>query len=396
MQYYFAMQASPKGPKEEQNAYIAPEYFQDALLTGGTFSADYERLYGRPDKITGKAAAGNYKRSSGWFVAPSLKPVTGGQLVRDLLQDFTDDWLATGIDGQGQERPFERKLTRTQGAWDAVQKYESRPQFVIDWNNGLARRRKTLAEKLRLYSLEPAETPVRPAPRFPSEVSASSKSTNSVKVAPGSFEDLFLTGLRERRKRKRKAPEARLEDPNLPEDVIRAAELRAACLFHALMEAPWRHKLGKCKRCHCYFVLHNKPPETYARGMHCQDCKNKASADASGRTKREQRKKQFIELAADVWNAWRPKPGEDRNEWVAEQVCSLVGVKRAIQRNWVTRYEDEIKAELRKRVDTSTKAFHKDGSVMDVRAESIVSTVQRSRGTRTRFSKEKTFVDEGP
>ena len=43
--------------------------------------------------------------------------------MRDLLQDYTDEWLETGIDTQGQERPFTRKITSTGSARSAVAGY---------------------------------------------------------------------------------------------------------------------------------------------------------------------------------------------------------------------------------------------------------------------------------
>jgi hypothetical protein len=57
-----------------------------------------------------------------------------------------------------------------------------------------------------------------------------------------------------------------------------------------------------------------------------------------------------MSLAAAVWHSWRPTPqfGE-RNEWVAKQVSSALGEKKAIQRNWVTRHEKDIAAEVKRR-----------------------------------------------
>ena len=324
----------------KQSDYIEEGYFRDALLNGGSFSKDYEQLYGHLDKITGEVPAGNYKRQLARFVSGSHAQVTtGGDLVRDLLQDYTDEWLDTGIDSQGQERPFSRQITSTGSARSAVAGYEyAQHPVVIDWNNGLVRRRKNFAERLRVDPLEHIAKSGKDA--------QAKKHKVSTKRSPPSFEDQLFSGLRDYRERKaRNIPHSYT---NMPRDVERAARLRAACLFHAFMEAPWRHKLGKCKRCHSYFVLKNKPAETYVRGMHCSDCKSIASAGASAKSKRAERESRLLGLAADVWSLWRHQTG-DRNEWIAEQVSDLFGEKRAIQRNWVTRHEKEIAAEVKKR-----------------------------------------------
>ncbi len=358
-----------KRSKVKRSDYIEERYFRDALLSGGTFSSDYERLYGQQDKLTEQAAAVTYKRQLARFVSGShAQPATGGDLVRDLLQDYTGEWLDTGIDSQGQERPFTRTLTGTGSAWSAVAGYEyaQHPVF-IDWNNGLQRRRKTIAE--RLY--------VDPTEHIAAANSSTEKLPTSIKYPVGSFEHRLFSGLREYRKAKgRNVPRSYT---NMPRNVAHAARLRAACLFHAFMEAPWRHKLGNCKRCHSYFVLRNKPAGTYVRGMHCSDCKNIASAGASAKTKRAERESRLLGLATDVWPSWRHQ-GEDRNKWIAEQVSSLFGEKKAIQRNWVTRHEKEIEAELKRRARASIPEAHEKAPTARLEVENLTSGIKRFRG----------------
>jgi hypothetical protein len=128
------------------------------------------------------------------------------------------------------------------------------------------------------------------------------------------------------------------------------------------MKAPWRYRLGRCKRCLIYFVLKANPSKTpYLRGMHCEKCRNRASADASGKSKRAKRENELLELAVQAYAAWHLSFRKDRNQWVAEKVSELRGKKREIQRNWVTRHEKDIVAELKRRSKSS-----KDTQLRDV------------------------------
>jgi hypothetical protein len=327
----------------KQSDQMEEDYFQDALQNGGTFSKDYARLYGRPDAVTGEIRDASYRRQLARFVSGSHAQVnSGGDLVRDLLQDYTDEWLETGIDSQGQEQPFTRKLTLAGSAWSAVMGYEhAQHPVVIDWNNGLERRRKSFAERLRVDPLEQVPTS-KVSLRSKERLAAANNSTKD-------FENRLFSGLR--RYRTAKMSKLPHSYTNMPRDVVKAARLRSACLFHALMEAPWRYKLGRCKRCYSYFVLKNKPASIYVRGMHCPNCKNIASAGASAKTRRAEREAQILGFAVEVWSSWRRylPPGKDRNKWIAEEVSRLLGETKGIQRNWVTHHEKEIVAKLKAR-----------------------------------------------
>lgn len=273
-----------------QADYIREDHLLEALRDGWVFSHLYERLHGKPDTLPGKHRRKAQAREiARWISGHPEEPTTGGELVSDLLQAYTDEWLATGIETDtGIELPFSRKLTRTNHAQHAVQQYERTGRASnIDWDNGLERHPKPLHERL---------------------------------------------------------------SADMPEDAAKAANLWAAGIFHAFMEAPWRYRLGKCKRCHRYFVLKIQPSKKpYKRGMHCPECKSPASAKASGMTKRGAREELLMGLALDVWPLWRPEPRfGPRNEWVAKRVCDALGETRAIQQNWVTRHEKQIVAEAKR------------------------------------------------
>jgi hypothetical protein len=196
--------------------------------------------------------------------------------------------------------------------------------------------------------------------------------------------DWVLEKLRERRRSKLSSTTKTTQaHPNMPEDVITAATLRAVVIFHAFMKAPWRYRLGKCKQCQNYFVLKVNPSKTpYVRGMHCSECKSPASAEASAKTKRADREQQLLSLAAGAWSAWRPTPqfGE-RNEWVAKQVNASFG-RKEIQRNWITRHEKEIAARAKKRAGTPISEAVESTSTANRETENLENTIKRFRGVR--------------
>jgi hypothetical protein len=338
----------------EKDDHIEENYYLSALLNGGTFSADYQSLHGKADKILTKDKDEGYQRSLARFVSGSYAPpTTGGEFVSDLLRRYTDEWLATGIDPDGKESPFARKLTAAKVAFAATGKYEYRLYFgKIDWDNGIERLPTRLADRLRvipdgavgMVQVKPIASPF-----------ASARVTQPPTKDPREW---VLSKIQEKRREKRRdQTPATYTHPNMPEDVIAAANLRAIILFHALMKAPWRYRLGKCKRCQTYFVLKVNPSKTpYVRGMHCSECKSPASAGASAKTKRAEREQQLLSLAADVWSSWHPtEQFGERNAWIAGKVCKLLGERKAIQRNWVTRHEKQINAELKKRNRTRTQ-----------------------------------------
>jgi hypothetical protein len=308
---------------------------------------------------------------------------------RDLLRRYTDEWLGTGFDSH-KESPFARRLTRAKEAWLAVWREESRTLQggEIDWDNGIERLPFSLARKL---TTKPDGEPPKPV----ASPFASVRIQAPPKTSLSGTNDWVIDNLRERRKaRLRGQTPATPTHPNMPEDVVGAANLRAAILFHALMKASWRYRLGKCQRCQNYFVLKVNPSKTpYVRGMHCPDCKSPASAGASAKTKRADREKRLLDLAASVWSSWRAAPqfGE-RNEWVAKQVSGLVGETKAIQRNWITRHEKDIVAEVRKRAHAPIPETGEKTEPANRGADNTANTINRFKRARPRFGRGKVIA----
>jgi hypothetical protein len=337
------MQTSTKARKPSQQEEIPARFFLKAIDDGGTFSTDYRKLYGLPDTLLEQSPEDAYKQRLASVVSGEPWPlVTGGELVASLLREYTDDWLATGIDDRGEEAPYTRKLTQAKRALRTVQWYEhSRFLAGIDWDNGLEHRPRRIIYELTV-SVAEKNGAIAEEAKYAAEARAQ-------RFSPKDANHRLLHGLREHQHKKR--VEHGSAYSKMPEDIRAAAKIRAAGLFHALMVAPWRYQLAKCKRCYTYFTLNIRPSKTpYVRGMHCPACKSIASADASAKTKRAEREEQLLSMAAEVWPSWRPAPrfGE-RKVWVAKRVSTLLGERNAIQRNWVTRHEKDIVAKVKER-----------------------------------------------
>jgi hypothetical protein len=330
----------------KQTQDMEPEFFLNAIQNGGTFSQEYRSLYAQPDKLPDRESSdvfsgAAFEKGFNGEYGHRVFPRTGGDLVGDLLRAYTDEWIDTGIDPfDGQERPFSRKLTRTKTAFSKVKEYDfSHRPITVAWDDGLKRTPKTLSERLCVSAAEKAAASAaiaQPKPRTNTGPRAIKKKTAIQAVFARLSSKGALTTYRK-----------------LPFDVDRAAQIRAAGIFYALMESPWRYRLGRCKRCNDYFVLKVNPSRTpYVRGMHCPDCKNTASASASAKSRRQEREADLIALAVIAWQACDRVPckGKERNECVAELVSEALGKKRAIQRNWVTRHEKEIRAAAKKSI----------------------------------------------
>jgi hypothetical protein len=66
---------------------------------------------------------------------------------------------------------------------------------------------------------------------------------------------------------------------------------------------------------------------------------------------RENRKKQLVELAAELWTKWKPiAQYGDRSKWVAERMNKKQRTLGTfITGKWVTQHQEEIKAEAERR-----------------------------------------------
>lgn len=128
----------------------------------------------------------------------------------------------------------------------------------------------------------------------------------------------------------------------------------AIALFLQLLDSPSKTRLFRCDGCGTYFFLQRLPRKDtpIKRGSWCANCK-RDGRDRARRTNesRNQRTEKLIELAAYEWPRWKQdwRHGE-RSEWVAKQVNKkLPAIANHIAKNWVTRHQKEIEAEVERR-----------------------------------------------
>ena len=137
-----------------------------------------------------------------------------------------------------------------------------------------------------------------------------------------------------------------------PEDLSLEARERAIYCFQRLLDSPIRERLCRCDGCRAYFVRARTPKRNTPmfRGVFCPNCKGKGSVQRMNST-RENRKKQLVELAAELWTKWKPiAQYGDRSKWVAERMNKKQRTLGTfITGKWVTQHQEEIKAEAERR-----------------------------------------------
>lgn len=246
---------------------------------------------------------GNYRGQNGandpWLIRASAETYATAQIrVRDLLRQYLDEWLDTGFNN-GIEEPQDRKLQDTKTAYPAVQRYceKYRPQIMV--------------ADAGLFAL------------FGSPSHASG----------GRFESGPSGG----------RMVATDDDP------LGEAADEAARIFTLLVDAPWRERVYKCRKCHEYRYLSRKPVPIYKRGMYCPKCRSLVTAVASAKSKRAERFGRTLQAAAAAWRAWKPRYGA-RKAWVVSMVNSTRrNEDDFIKANWVTRHQNEIEEVAKER-----------------------------------------------
>jgi hypothetical protein len=116
--------------------------------------------------------------------------------------------------------------------------------------------------------------------------------------------------------------------------------------------SPARERLSRCDSCGEYFIRRRAPKRETPiyHGSFCANCKGKGGVRRTDMTRKSRTKKK-VELAADVWPKWKQdrRQGE-RTEWVAQEVNRRLRASRdPIAKNWVTRHQTEIEAEVERR-----------------------------------------------
>jgi hypothetical protein len=134
-------------------------------------------------------------------------------------------------------------------------------------------------------------------------------------------------------------------------DIFLRAHDHAVSWLVSLLDSPTRERFFRCDQCENYFVLARSPKKDLPikRGTFCKNCKNKGGAKRA-KLCRDLKTEKRIHMAADAWVKWEPaRRNRIRTEWVASQVSAKLPHGEPIRRNWVTRHQKEIEAEVERR-----------------------------------------------
>jgi hypothetical protein len=120
--------------------------------------------------------------------------------------------------------------------------------------------------------------------------------------------------------------------------------------FLRLLNSPHSRHIARCDKCRSYFAYERARKRTAENGVFCSKCKKTGSVKRVQST-RERRIRVRVGLAAVAWEQWKPTTRfGSRAEWVAQKVnTKWKETPELITRNWVTRHQTEIEAELERR-----------------------------------------------
>lgn len=207
------------------------------------------------------------------------------------LGEYVREWVDTGLNADDSEEPLKRTLYGT-AAYRALQRYLSENPPVImatfrtAWQGGDPQRQGKNASTDGLYSIFGVNPPHKPV-----------------------------------------------------------ADVDQACRLFALMiDSSWHSRLFRCRRCGDYGLLKKKAREHYKRGIHCEKCKNKATATASTAKDREERDAKRLEAAAAAWRAWKPSCRGLQKDWVVLHANRRLDLHDRITKKWITRNLSKIEA----------------------------------------------------
>lgn len=143
--------------------------------------------------------------------------------------------------------------------------------------------------------------------------------------------------------------------------VRRRARLFAGFHFAKLISSSSRERLSRCDTCGAYFERQRMPKRgvVIRYGVHCPKCKGSGSL-IRVRAERDRRRRTLVELAAGLWSAWSQKQRRSgRSEWVAAQMNRRLppGVE-AVDRRWVTRNQEAIRAAVEQNNHMESRGSH--------------------------------------
>jgi len=239
--------------------------------------------------------------------------------IPPILRSFIDEWIDTGFQSDGTERPYQRNFrlrNRKEG--------ESPWEYFID--APMVEAPRSLQAVVRLFR---GELIVPIGTRFYQIQSA----YGSCAVVP-----IQLDGTVEF------INDAFFAEAN--------AETCAARIFLKLLSSEARYTLMRCNQCRKLFAPKRKPAKIYIRGWYCKFCRNSAAAGAATSAARKHKTEQRLALAANAFLDFHRRPRRTTascTQHIVEQMNSRLPWQMRAKKNWVTRNLTNIQAEADKK-----------------------------------------------
>jgi hypothetical protein len=131
-----------------------------------------------------------------------------------------------------------------------------------------------------------------------------------------------------------------------------AQESAVYWLKELLNSPPDCYRLARCDnpKCQAAYYLRKRVREVeVTQGTYCRSCSGVGSI-ARMKASRDQRKQHLVNLAADVWEGFRPTANHPkRSDWVAAQMNKDLELDKRKQGKWVTQNQRAIEVELERR-----------------------------------------------
>jgi len=123
-------------------------------------------------------------------------------------------------------------------------------------------------------------------------------------------------------------------------------ETVAAGMFLTFYRSEWLFRLMSCRHCRKFSVPKRRPRKSYVRGWLCSKCIKTVPATAAMKNSRQSRHQQWFNLAVDAYIALNASSSEeygvDRAAQLTEKVNAGLPITNRIKRNTITRNLAEI------------------------------------------------------
>jgi hypothetical protein len=214
----------------------------------------------------------------------------------DTLRALVNEWIDSGVQSDGSERPGSRHLSD-----ESVVEYVDGPGIV----SAVARPKLRIQQMVNAYQK-----------RHPMLIQLQNLGGIDLCFAPEGGHELSA------------------------EEGFPIIGVEAVRLFIQFFDSPWIFRLMRCAKCGTYQLV-NAPRRSYVRGWHCAVCMHPAASTQSMTAARKKRWNRQLNACAEAWAKGEPKHA-DRRVWVVEQANKQLHYADHIKRNFITLHLTKI------------------------------------------------------